>query len=128
MFRNHVSLVAILALSLAASVAQTGGRAHVSVLNVPKEIVAGKPLAITIAVRPEWPMAKNRNLEPIVHATLGEREVKSIAVPLKTSGRYKATLTLPAAGDWRISVDSRYCETKMNPLVLKAEEVNQKTS
>ena len=29
--------------------------------------------------------------------------------------------TLPAAGEWVITVDSRFCETRMKPLVLTAE-------
>ena len=66
-------------------------------------------------------MDKNRSLEPTVRAVCGDRVVTLAAVPLKATGHYKAELALPAEGEWVITVDSRYCHTKMKPLVLKAE-------
>mgnify|MGYP003694419191 CR=1 FL=1 len=38
----------------------------------------------------------------------------------QSDGRYVASLTLPTEGNWALTVDSRYCETKMKALTLKA--------
>jgi hypothetical protein len=118
---THIAVAAAMLLGLVAGVAQAGGRAHVSILTAPKEVVAGKTYEVAFSVRPEWPMAKNRSLEPIVKAVCGDREMTFAAVSLKTQGQYKASFALPAAGEWTITVDSRFCETRMTPLVLKAE-------
>jgi len=118
---TRIALAAAMLVSLVTGVAQAGGRAHVSILNVPKDVVAGKTYEVAFSVRPEWPMAKNRALEPIVKAVCGDRQITFAAVALKSQGEYKATFALPAAGAWTITVDSRFCETRMTPLVLKAE-------
>ena len=122
---RHIALAAamlsMLSVGLIAGVAQAGGRAQVTILSVPKDVVAGKTIEVAFAVRPEWPMAKDRSLlEPTVKASCGDRVLTLTAVPLKTAGQYKAAFVLPAAGEWVITVDSRFCETRMKPLVLTA--------
>ena len=118
----RIALAAVTLSSLVTGIALAGGRAQVTVLSAPKGVVAGKTFEVSFAVKPEWPMAKNRSVEPTVKAVCGDREVTLAAVPLKASGQYKAVFALPAAGEWTITVDSRYCETRMTPLVLKAAE------
>ena len=122
MHRRFPVIASVLALGLIAGVAHSGGRARVSILSIPKQIEAGKPIEITLAVKPEWPASQSRNVEPIIKAVCGEREVTCVAVPLKSSGKYAANLTLPAEGDWAIHVDSRYCETRMTPLTLRVKK------
>lgn len=116
----RIALAATLLLGLVAGVAQAGGRAHVSIISAPKHVVAGKTYEVSFSVRPEWPM-KNRSLEPTVKAVCGDREITFSAVALKPAGQYRATFALPAEGEWVITVDSRFCETRMEPLKLKAE-------
>lgn len=128
MSSQRIAVAAFLALSLIAGVAQAGGRAHVTIIATPKQVVAGQVFEVAFAVRPEWPMAKNRSLEPTVKAVCGDREITCAAVPLKSGGRFKASLVLPAAGEWTITVDSRFCETRMTPLVLKAEAAKGRQS
>ena len=118
----RIALAAMTLSSLVTGIALAGGRAQVTILSAPREVVAGKTFEVAFAVRPDWPMARNRSIEPTVRAVCGDREVTLTAVPLKTNGQYKAAFVLPAAGEWTITVDSRYCETKMKPLVLKAAE------
>jgi len=120
MKRTSIVLAAIVLASLATGIAHAGGRATVTILSAPKDVVAGETFELAFAVRPEWPMAKERSLEPTVKAVYGERVVTLSAVPLKTSGQYKASFALPSEGEWVITVDSRYCETKMKALTLKA--------
>jgi len=128
MSSQRIAVAAVLALSLIAGVAQAGGRAHVSILAAPKHVVAGQSFEVAFVVRPEWPMVKNRSLEPMVKAVCGDREITCAAVPLKSGGRFKASFALPAVGEWTITVDSRFCETRMTPLVLTAEAAKDKHS
>jgi hypothetical protein len=119
---TRIAVAAAMLSVLIAGVAQAGGRAHVTVLNAPKDIQAGKTIELTFAVNPEFPMAKDRRLEPTVKAVCGNQVVTLTAVPLKAAHQYKAVFALPAAGEWVITVDSRFCETRMKPLVLTAAE------
>ena len=117
---TRIAIAAVMLSSLIAGVAQAGGRAQVVILSAPKDVVAGKTFEVAFAVRPEWPMAKQRSLEPMVRVVCGERAITLAAVPMRTAGQYKAAFALPEAGEWVITVDSRFCETRMKPLVLTA--------
>ena len=120
MKRTRIVLAAIVLASLVAGIAQAGGRATVTILSAPKDVVAGQTFKVAFAVQPEWPMAKNRTVEPTVRATCGDRVLTLAASPLKTAGQFEAAFALPSEGEWVITVDSRYCETKMKALTLKA--------
>jgi hypothetical protein len=118
---TRTALAAIMLCGLIAGVAQAGGQASVTILKAPKDVVAGQTFEVAFTVTPNWPMAKNRSLEPMVKAVCGDRMVTLAAVPLKAAGHYKAAVALPSEGEWVITVDSRFCHTQMKPLVLKAE-------
>jgi hypothetical protein len=121
MQRTRLVLAAIMIASLTAGLAHAGGRATVTVLSAPKDVVAGQAVEVAFAVKPEYPMSKDRSIEPTVKATCGDRVLTFHAVAQKgAAGQYKAAFTLPAEGEWVITVDSRYCETRMKPLTLKA--------
>ena len=128
MKRTRIVLAAIVLASLVAGIAQAGGRATVTILSAPKDVVAGQRIKVSFAVQPEWPMAKNRTLEPMVKATCGDRVLTLAASPLKTAGQFEAAFALPSEGEWVITVDSRYCETKMKALTLKAEPAKDSQS
>ena len=120
MKRTRSILAAIVLASLVAGAVHAGGRATVTILNAPKDVVAGQTIQVAFSVQPEWPMAKNRTLEPTVKATCGDRVLTLAASPLKSAGQYQASFALPSEGEWVITVDSRYCETRMKALTLKA--------
>jgi len=117
---KRIVLAAIVLASLAAGIAQAGGRATVTILSAPRDVVAGQTFKVSFAVQPEWPTAKNRTVEPTIRAACGDRVLTLAALPLKTAGQYEAAFALPSEGEWVITVDSRYCETKMKALTLKA--------
>jgi len=121
-------VLAVAALSLIAGVAHAGGSAHVTFVSTPKQVVAGKAFEVAFAVSPDWRMSRDRAIEPTVKAVCGDQVITIAAVPLKTKGQYKAAVTLPKAGEWAITVDSRYCQTIMKALVLKAETGRQTQS
>ena len=117
---TRIALAAIMLCGLITGVAQAGGQASVTILKVPKDVVECQTFEVAFTVTPNWPMAKNRSLEPTVKAVCGDQVVTLAAVPLKKSGQYKAAVALPSEGEWVITVDSRYCHTQMKPLVLTA--------
>jgi hypothetical protein len=102
-----------------AGVAQAGGRARVTRVEAPGEVRAGRTFDLAFTLRPEM-FVRNRRLAPRVKATCGDLEVIAAALPLKARDRFAASLTLPHAGVWQILVDSGYCETVMDPLVVTA--------
>jgi hypothetical protein len=106
--------------AVVAGTAQAGGEASVTILKAPKDAVAGKAFEVAFTVTPNWPMDRNRSLEPTVKAVCGDRVVTLAAVASKPAGHFRAELALPVEGEWTITVDSRYCHTKMKALVLKA--------
>ena len=116
---TRIAVAAILLSSLITGIAQAGGEATVTILKAPKDAVVGTPFEVAFVVRPHWPMAKSRSLEPTVKAVCGDRVVTLQAVRLEAEGQYRAAVALPAPGEWVISVDSRFCHTTMKPLVLK---------
>ena len=121
MSKTRIALAAIMLSVLVTGIAQAGGQASVTILKVPKDVVAGRTFEVAFTVTPNWPMAKDRSLEPTIKAVCGDRVVTLAAVPLKTAGHYKAAVALPSEGEWVITVDSRFCHTRRKPLVLRAE-------
>jgi len=120
MKKTRIALAALMLSGLIAGAAQAGGQASVTILKAPKDVVAGQTFEVAFTVKPNWPMDKNRSLEPTVKAVCGDQVVTLAAVPLKSRGQYKAAVALPSEGEWVITVDSRYCHTVMKPLMLTA--------
>src|SRR5262245_20931395 len=118
---KRMILIVAMALGLIAGVAQAGGRARVTIVAAPKQVIAGETFDVAFTVRSEIPAMKDRKVEPTVRAVCGDQVVTIAAVATKTRGEYKASVTLPSAGDWAITVDSQYCQTVMDPLKLKAQ-------
>jgi hypothetical protein len=123
MSRKQVAGTALVALLLVVGLvasAGAGGRARVSIDKAPSRVVAGQAFEVCFTVRPE--LGSRRNVEPVLRAMQGDRAVMVQPVALKADGRYAASIVLPVPGDWTITVDSRYCETRMAPLTVKAAE------
>ena len=108
-------LVVPIALMAISGSVLAGGRARVTGLHAPDQVVAGKSFNLTFDVRPEF---GRREVEPVVKASLEGTEITVAAVRVQRG--YAARLTLPKAGAWQIRVDSRYCETVMSPVTIKA--------
>ena len=115
MRRLWILLVPMFLMVISGSVL-AGGRARIAALHAPDAVVAGKSFDLTFDVRPE--IGPRREIEPVVKASLDGTEITVAAV--RAERGYTARLSLPKAGAWRIRVDSRYCETVMAPLTIKA--------
>lgn len=114
MRRLWILVVPMLLMAISSSVL-AGGRARITGLHAPEAVVAGKSFDLTFDVRPE---IGRREVEPVVKASLDGTEITVAAV--RMSRGYAAHLTLPKAGNWRIRVDSQYCQTVMTPVTIKA--------
>ena len=103
--------------TLAAS--RFGGWAVVSVENPPEYLVVGKPLTLSFAIRQHGstPMS---GLKPTIAAKAGLRSVDGRAWETSTEGVYRATITVPTAGEWRITIDPDFGPMKGKLLPLQA--------
>ena len=118
MRRTLAILVGGIVMLAAIGAAQAGGRARVHVLASPREVVAGKAFEIDFVVQPEV-FARGRSIEPVVTAVCEGRTVTTGAIPARGKNRFGARLALPQAGEWTIRVDSRFCQTVMEPVKVR---------
>jgi Cytochrome c len=98
------TLSGLLALTLVT--AHAGGWAVVTVEDLPEQFVAGQPTTLTFSVR-QHGMRLIGGLTGGVSARSGSRYVEA-AAKAKDTGYYTATLTLPAAGEWTVTVHSGF--------------------
>lgn len=99
--------------------AQAGGRARIVGLEAPHQVTAGQSFQLSFGVQPVFP-TPHRNLEPLLIATSEGRTLTFPATAARGRYRYAAAVALPAAGDWTIRVDSRFCQTVMDPVTIRA--------
>jgi len=106
-------------LTLAMARLDAGGWAVVTLKDVPEYMVAGKPVSLTYAVRQH-----GVQLTPGLSGWIEARDtrggvVKALATPASDTGYYLAKLALPAAGDWTLTVNSGFMDSKSGPVVMR---------
>jgi len=101
------------------AVAHAGGSARIVGLKAPHEVQAGASFQLSFAVQPVVPNHR-RNVEPVVTASSEGRTLTFPAQAGKGKDQYAAAVSLPEAGDWIIRVDSRFCQTLMDPVTVRA--------
>ena len=104
---------------LMGAVAHAGGSARIVGVQAPHEVTAGQSFQLTFAVQPVVP-SHRRNVEPVVTASSEGRTLTFAAKAGGGKDRYAAVVSLPQAGDWSIRVDSRFCQTLMDPVTVRA--------
>jgi hypothetical protein len=88
-------------------VLSAGGWVVITTQDLPERVVAGRPLTLTYAVR-------QHGIRPLdgligqIEARAGDHVVRVKAVRAAKTGFYSGTLTLPAAGNWTIAIDSGF--------------------
>ena len=102
-----------------------GGWAVVSVDNAPEYFVAGKPLVLTFAIRQHGDNPLE-GLKPSISAKFGSRVVQGRAWELPTKGSYRASITVPDAADWQITIESGFGASKGRLLPMKAVDSTHK--
>jgi mono/diheme cytochrome c family protein len=95
-----------------------GGWASVSVQDLPDYVVAGQPVTLTYTVRQHGHSRLN-GLHGRLEARSGRLEASSAATGAG-EGRYTATLTVPSAGDWTITIYSGFGNNRVTLLPLRA--------
>ncbi len=120
-------IVALPALLVATAFARyAGGWAVVSVQDLPDYAVAGQPLTITYTVR-QHGQELLTNLNGSVTARSGTAKVDVNAKATGQWGVYAATLTLPNAGDWSLTVESGFGKSRVASIPMRALEAGTKT-
>ena len=99
--------------------ASAGGWATVTIEDVPDYVVAGQPVNLTFAVRQHGAKPIS-GLEPRVEALAGRREIRAAATPAQGAGRYAASLVLPEAGEWTITIHHGFGSGRITLLPMTA--------
>lgn len=115
---------AALAVSTIAS-ARWGGWAVVTVDNVPDRLVVGKPQVFSFVVR-QHGVDRMRGLSPSIEARSGGMRVAGRAWQSLVTGTYSASITVPEAGDWSITIESGFGSSKARLLPLRAGDSTQR--
>jgi cytochrome c2 len=96
-----------------------GGWATVTVDELPDFVEAGKPLTISFMVR-QHGVTPMKGVHPTLEARAGGYTARAAAEPGKTDGRYVAVLELRQPGDWTITINSGWGNSKLTLLPIRA--------
>lgn len=104
-------------LLLPAFMTHAGGWAVITVDDLPDHAIAGQPLTLSFIVRQhgESPLA---DLSATVEAVSGRTSTKAKARPGTARGQYVASLDLPKAGNWQITIRSGFGKSDLTLLPL----------
>lgn len=106
MRRNILVPLLIGMAGLGATGSHMGGWAVVTVDDVPDYLVAKQSVNLSFVVRQHGHRPID-GLQPVIDAKLGRTSIVAKAEP-QNSGRYVATLNLPHAGEWTLTVHSGF--------------------
>jgi mono/diheme cytochrome c family protein len=104
-------------LVLTATTMTAGGWAVVTLDELPDRIEAGRPVTLTFMVR-QHGVTPLPSLSPTVEATAVAKTISANATAGAKTGQYVATLTLPRAGAWTITIHSGFITSKLTLLPL----------
>ena len=96
-----------------------GGWATVTVEDLPDYVEAGKPLPLTFMVR-QHGVTSLSGLHPTIEARSGSHTARATAEPGKVDGQYKAALALREPGEWTITINSGFGNSKLVLLPIRA--------
>ena len=122
--RKNVLVLSLIGMAgLGAASWHVGGWAVVTVDELPDYVVAGQPIRLSFVVR-QHGMRPVPGLKPVVGARLGTADISLRAkqTDLADSGRYVATLTLPRAGEWTVTIQSGFGVPLPTSVPLRAVE------
>jgi hypothetical protein len=129
--RSNALRVLVPGLLLPSLMAHAGGWAVITVDDLPDYAEAAKPVALSFMVRQHGVTPMER-LSPSVEATSGRLSARAMALPAGQPGRYVASLDLPSAGDWSITIRSGFGKSDVTllplPVVDHGERLHQRIS
>ena len=95
-----------------------GGWAVITVDDLPDVAEAGKPVVLSYMVR-QHGMSPLDRLNGEIEATAGKLTARRSVGPLTSSrGHYRASITLPSAGEWAITIRSGFGKSDLTLLPL----------
>ena len=102
--------------------ASFGGWAILTMEDLPEYLVAGQETTLDFTMR-QHGVELMKDLAPRIEARSGSSVVSAKALPGKETGKYRAKITLPAAGDWSFSINTGFMNqtVKLMPLVAIAQ-------
>ena len=94
-----------------------GGWAVITLDDLPDLVEAGKPVAMTYTVR-QHGMTPINGLRGRIEATSRGQNVHALVTEANTRGRYSASLTLPSAGEWTVTIRSGFGNSDLTLLPI----------
>ena len=101
--------------------AHAGGWAVITVQDLPDYVEAGKRIDLSYMVRQHGQTPLDQ-LRGSIEATSGRLTATGMVVPGARPGSYAASITLPSAGDWSITIRSGFGRSDVTLLPLAAVE------
>jgi len=95
-----------------------GGWAVITVDDLPDAVEAGKPVALSYTVRQHGVDLLDR-LRGGIEATAGSQTARGTVTEATERGRYTASLTLPTAGEWTVTIKSGFGNSNVTLLPLR---------
>jgi len=118
MQKRTLGVIGVVATLATVAAVRFGGWAVVTVESVPDYLVVGKATTLSFGIR-QHAVTPMTDLTPEIVATSGRREVTARARNMG-SGRYRADLSVPETGDWRIVINTGFGKSRGQLLPIKA--------
>src|SRR5439155_21026858 len=119
MTNRAIRLLLLGVLDLQVIGANGGGWAAITVEDLPDQVVARQPVTLAFTVR-QHGVKPIDGLKAKVAATAGSLEASAAATAGRETGQYTATLTLPQAGQWTITIHSGFGNSRVTLLPVTA--------
>jgi mono/diheme cytochrome c family protein len=100
------------------TLASAGGWATITVEELPEYVVAGQPAELTFTIR-QHGVSPMDELAPVVEAKSASRKATFPARPGKTPGEYYVPLTVPEAGEWKVTINSGFGPSKVTLMPIR---------
>jgi cytochrome c551/c552 len=117
---TRTSAYAVLAsVGLCSIAAAFGGWATVNVENLPEHLVVDQPYNLTFSVRQHGEDLL-ADLSPYVEMRNGKSQLIARAARTNRAGYYTATLNVPGAGDWGVTIETSFGKSRLKLLPIAA--------
>jgi cytochrome c2 len=117
MMASNALRVLVPGLLLPLLMGHAGGWAVITVDDLPDTVEAGKPVALTYTVRQHGVEPLDR-LRGGIEATSGRATARGTVTEGKQRGRYTASLALPTAGEWTVTIKSGFGNSNVTLLPI----------
>lgn len=127
MSRTSVWSIVLGALLTTAISVNAGGWAVITLDSLPDAIEVGKPTALAYTVR-QHGVTPLGGLNGTIEAVAGQLRVTAKTAAGPGTGRYVGTLTLPRAGNWSITIDSGFLNSRLTLIPVTAVDDSARAS